>query len=84
MEATNQSNKAFKAILKSIESVGKSFGDGLTLLANAVFRTYSHKCSMYRPQAIIEWEYPPSFTAFPDNFQRAQNNNQKFENTEPQ
>lgn len=36
VEATNHSNKAFDAISKSIESVGKLIGDNLTLLANAI------------------------------------------------
>ena len=36
VEATNESNKASEAIPKSIESVGKSIGDGLNLLANAI------------------------------------------------
>ena len=36
VEATNESNKAFEAISKSTESVGKSIGDGLSLLANAI------------------------------------------------
>ena len=36
VEATNQSNKAFESISKSIESVGKSIVDGLGLLANAI------------------------------------------------
>ena len=36
VEATNESNKAFEAISKSIKSAGKSIGDGLSLLANAI------------------------------------------------
>ena len=37
-EATRQSNNAFEQMSKSIESVGKSIGDGLALMANALWQ----------------------------------------------
>ena len=83
-EATNESNKVFEAISISIESVRKSIGDGLSLLANAI-GGWNQQSQLFNTSTPVNYRMriPQPFTAFPDNFQQAQNNTENFENKEP-
>ena len=92
VEATNQSNKAFESISKSIESVGKSIGDGLGLLANAISNWNQQPQSLNISTPLnYRIGIPSSFNGYPGNFQcysnrpqQLPNTSQNFENSEIQ
>ena len=90
VEVTNQSNKTFESISKSIESVGKSIGDGLGLLATAI-SSWNQQPQSPNTSTALNYRIgiPPSFNGYPGNFQcypnrpqQIPNISQNFENSE--
>ena len=80
VEATNQSNRAFESFSKSIESVGKSIGDGLSLLANAI-SSWNQQPPTFNTWTPLNYRFgiSPSH-GYPENFQRYLNRPQQMSN----
>ena len=65
-DATLQSSKAFESLSKSIENAGKSIGDGLALIANALGGNrpqdrYAPPPSHYGNSAYNGYYHPPTY-----------------------
>jgi len=71
--ATAESNKAFDKMSASIESVGKSIGEGLKLLADAIGNNQASTVNSHHPTYVQNF-YPQQYSlssgrAYPNGYQ---------------